>query len=63
MPFFPKSSLIYAIGYDMAGNSATDDNPGYPPDIWNRHIFKRLTFPNNYTGYIGKFFINAEFEL
>jgi len=62
MPFFPKSSLIYAIGYDMAGNSATDD-PGYPPDIWNRHIFERLTFTSNYTGHIGRFFINARFKV
>lgn len=25
------------------------------------HLFKRLTFPNNYSGYVGKFFVCAKF--
>ena len=62
MPFFPTSSINYAIGYDMAGNSATDES-GDPHDIWNRHIFERLTFTSNYTGHIGRFFIRASFEV
>ena len=57
MPFFPKSSLIYAIAYDFAGNSAKDGLSGTSPPFPVFFIFKHLTFPNNYEGYIGRFII------
>ncbi len=54
--------FVYATAYDMAGNSKTD----YPPVISSTsvsvHMFERLTFPNDYKGKIGFFFIDAEFE-
>ncbi len=61
------SSSVYskhfnATAYDMAGNSETDDisSPCYiPPGIY---MFQHLTFPNNYTGHMGRFFIRATFE-
>ena len=62
-----NSSSVYskhfnATAYDMAGNSETDkiSSPCYiPPGI---HMFQLLTFPNNYAGHIGKFFIHATFD-
>ena len=51
-----------AIAYDMAGNSDLEFDYAYE---WNNrkiHLLKYLIFPNNYTGRIGLFFINAEFE-
>jgi hypothetical protein len=57
------SKHFYAIAYDMAGNSETDDITGIsytPPGIY---MFQQLTFPNNYTGRIGFFFINAKFKV
>ena len=58
------SKHFYAIAYDMAGNSEIMDidipSISYiPPGIY---MFQHLTFPNNYTGRIGLFFISAEFE-
>ncbi len=56
------SKYFYAIAYDKAGNSETDDISGIsyiPPGIY---MFQHLTFPNNYTGYMGRFFIRATFE-
>ena len=32
------------------------------PPIIKIYLLKRLTFANNYTGRVGIFFINAEFE-
>jgi len=55
------SKHFYAIAYDEAGNSAKGDiyGPCYiPPGIY---MFQHLTFPNNYTGHMGKFFIRATF--
>ena len=40
MPFFPKSSIIYAIAYDMAGNSAKDELSGISPPFPQFFIFK-----------------------
>ena len=56
---------IYADAYDNAGNMARDriehpTNVDYFPGIY---LFKRVTLPNNYTGKIGKFFINAIFDI
>jgi hypothetical protein len=56
------SKDFYAIAYDMAGNSETDTIIGIsynPPGVY---MFQRLTFPNNYKGYIGKFLIRATFD-
>ena len=59
LPFF----WFCAIAYDMAGNSAEDElGASPPPPNIEIHFFKPLTFTNNYTGKIGFFFINAEFE-
>jgi len=57
------SKHIYAIAYDEAGNSeyGAINIPGIsyiPPGIY---MFQHLTFPNNYTGHMGKFFIRATF--
>ncbi|MCK5261363.1 MAG: hypothetical protein KAJ44_04210 [Thermoplasmatales archaeon] len=58
-----EDSSFDVIAYDFAGNSAKDGIGGHPPPPkFEKHFFKPLTFPNNYTGRIGLFFINAEFE-
>jgi len=53
---------LTAIAYDMAGNSGYES--AYSDGQNNRkiHLFKYLVFPNDYTGRIGLFFINAEFK-
>jgi len=56
------SKHLYAIAYDEAGNSAEDEISGpcyIPPGLY---MFQQLTFPNNYGGYIGRFFIRATFD-
>ena len=59
---YPK---ICACAYDNAGNFACDEiqNPCHirtiSPGI---HLFRSLTLPNNYTGYIGKNLIYAKFN-
>jgi hypothetical protein len=56
---------LYVIAYDKAGNYAKDGiahpttTNGIEPGIY---MFQSLTFPNNYTGKIGNFFINAVFN-
>jgi len=46
--------------FDNAGNIGEDHSGRVePPSI---KIFQQLTFPNNYEGYIGRFFISATFE-
>jgi len=57
-----SSFVIGAAVYDIAGNSAKAEFEVSIPPNADIHLFKRLTFPNNYTGRIGLFFINAEFE-
>jgi len=58
LPYFEFT----AIAYDMAGNSGYEFI--YSDEQNNRkiHLFKYLIFPNYYTGRIGLFFIDAEFE-
>ena len=61
--YYPK---ICAYAYDNAGNMDYDciSNPcpivSISPGIY---LFKNLTLPNNYEGYIGRFFINATFYI
>ena len=55
-----------AYGYDIAGNFAYDtishpcSTKTIEPGIY---LFKSFTLPNNYTGNISKFFINADFYI
>ena len=51
-----------AIAYDVAGNSDSDVGYGKVPNNVKIHLFKYLIFPNDYTGRIGLFFINAKFK-
>lgn len=54
---------VNAIVYDYAGNYAI--SPPISPlfiTINHLYIFQQLTFPNDYSGYIGKHFISAVFE-
>ena len=55
---------FYAYGYDKAGNRQKDSvSEGHPPDYPPKiYLFQNITLPNNYTGYIGRYFIWAEFE-
>ena len=56
---------ISACAYDTAGNCACDEiqHPCPPKTVSpGIHIFKSLTLPNNYTGYIGKNLIYAKFN-
>ena len=54
-PFIPN---VCAYDYDCAGdpNSTDSISPGV-------YLFKNLTFPSDYGGYIGKFLIRAKFYL
>jgi len=58
LPDFP----FYATAYDFAGNSETDWLLFPGSSVSGIHMFKRFTFPNDYTGKIGLFFIDAEFK-
>jgi hypothetical protein len=51
-------------GYDKAGNKESDAvlTPPPPGPLYNILLFKRLTLPNNYSGYVGLFFIDATFN-
>jgi hypothetical protein len=55
-----------ACGYDNAGNKDCDGlvQPCLPLDTINPgfYMFRKFTLPNNYTGYIGDFFIYATFS-
>ncbi len=57
----PSSTFSVAV-YDLAGNVIKEEIKFDVPSIIEIHLFKRLTFANNYTGRVGIFFINAEFE-
>ena len=57
----PSYTVSVAV-YDNAGNVIKEEIKFDVPPIIKIQLFKRLTFPNNYTGRIGLFFINAEFE-
>jgi hypothetical protein len=56
---------IYTDAYDNAGNMARDqiDHPCHVDYSSGIYIFKRVTLPNSYTGNIGKFYINAIFNI
>jgi len=58
---FLDSYYVKAVTYDNAGNLGYND---YSPDIGppSRPMSGQFTFPNDYTGYIGRFFIWASFE-
>jgi len=61
--YWPWSSQKFSVAvYDNAGNVIKEEIKFDVPPIIKIQLFKRLTFPNNYTGRIGLFFINAEFE-
>ena len=56
---------ISVYAYDNAGNIAIVylPSPSYPTTIANGiYLFRRLILPNNYFGYIGNFFILADFD-
>jgi hypothetical protein len=57
----PSYTVSVAV-YDNAGNVIKEEIKFDVPHVIKVQLFKRLTFPNNYTGRIGLFFINAEFE-
>ena len=51
---------FYAYAYDIAGNDDVDYIPGSSYYISSdKYVFQRLTFPNNYEGYIGRFLISS----
>lgn len=55
-----QGTVFTSIASDNAGNVNQDNVPFMLlPYI---ESFQRLTFPNNYFGHIGKFFINARFK-
>jgi hypothetical protein len=58
------SSTIDTYAYDKAGNVGWDEFLGeLPPGPMKKLLlFKDLTLPNNYTGYIGRFLIFATFN-
>ena len=58
---FLDSYYVKAVTYDDASNLGYDD---YSPDIGppSRPTYGQFTFQNDYSGYIGRFFIWASFE-
>jgi hypothetical protein len=61
---FGFNIIIYVIAYDNAGNSARDEilQSGISNEtVPGIYLFINLQLPNNYQGYIGKFFILANF--
>ena len=61
--YWPSPFQKFSVAvYDNAGNVIKEEIKFDVPPIIKIQLFKRLTFPNNYTGRIGLFFINAEFE-
>jgi len=59
--FAPWEDFVSAYAYDNAGNWAYDETSGHSPPPKER-FFTHFTFPNDYRGYIGRFFILASFE-
>ena len=60
-----KYAVFTATAFDMAGNSETDDISGGIPYLGPTTTLvkpRQLTFPNNYTGHMGRFFIRATFD-
>ena len=59
-----ESSKRWAIAYDQAGNYIDDfiENHCLPAFVESGfYVFQDVMLPNNYTGYIGRFFICATF--
>jgi hypothetical protein len=56
------NSSLYPIAYDNAGNEAYDIITKLLPVPLEKKFFKWYKFPNNYKGYIGKYYIDAIFE-
>jgi len=60
-----SNCVTRAVAYDNAGNEAWREL--YPPTFRapiikpGFYLFRDVTLPNNYTGYIGRFFIKATF--
>jgi len=60
---FDEFRTYQIIVYDNAGNWDMNDQPTSQFDFnYHLFIFQRLTFSNNYSGTIDRFFINAVFE-
>jgi hypothetical protein len=57
-------AIIWACGYDVAGNKNCDSllEPPPPKSMYNVLLFRMLKLPNNYTGYVGRFLISATFN-
>jgi hypothetical protein len=62
--FNPNKTTFYAYGFDKAGNMDMSYLNPFPPPytIYDHLFFYNLTLPNNYEGYIGRFYINAKFN-
>jgi len=60
--FCPWEDEIKAIAYDNAGNFLEYVMPPSWPPPNSPIILRHFIFQNDYTGYIGRFFINAKFE-
>lgn len=57
---FPEFTVYI---YDKAGNYDSDMiNPSYPGKVYEFLLFQNLIIPNNYTGYIGNFFIDISIK-
>jgi hypothetical protein len=57
--------IFHTCGFDFAGNNRCDwiEDPCSPVSINpGIYLFENLTLPNNYKGYIGRFFISATFK-
>ena len=57
-------AIEWACGYDNAGNRNCDEliSPHPPRSINKILLLRRLTLPNNYTGYVGRYLIFASFK-
>lgn len=63
--FFDPNLRYSAIGYDNAGNFLKDEieQPSFRLPIKpGFYLFQNMTIPNNYTGYVGRYIIRAEFN-
>jgi len=60
--YWQPSYTVSVAVYDFAGNVIKEEIKFDVPPIIRIYLLKRLTFANNYTGRVGIFFINAEFE-
>jgi hypothetical protein len=53
---------FYAYAYDKAGNVNSDKISDIvsPPHVNDYKLFQNITIPNNYSGHLGRFFINIK---